>query len=216
MKETIVYLSARQMTETAKPEVFLKDIADIYCRDKAMEARVKMLKVTDFRKSEAVSRSTGHRKEIMYVGKVLDLVRQIEALGNGVQINSIGETEFLVCWRPHAGGRMLRQWIKTIVVASIAFFGAAFAIMTFNNDSGVSDIFRQFYLLVTGMESDGQTILEFSYSIGLSVGILVFFNHFASWKISDEPTPIEVEMQLYEENMGKAVIRNHESKDDGS
>ena len=44
---------------------------------------------------------------------------------------------------------------------------------------------------------------------------LLFFNHFASWKITVDPTPIEVEMRLYEENLNKTLIKNGGRKESG-
>ena len=111
--------------------------------------------------------------------------------------------------------RYLSAWLKTAAVCLISFFGAAFAIMTFNNDVSVTDAFDQIYLLVTGTNSDGFTILEISYSIGLGLGIVVFFNHFARWKITTDPTPLEVEMRLYEENVCKTLIQNAGRKESG-
>ena len=68
--------------------------------------------------------------------------------------------------------------------------------------------------ITTGQASDGTTPLEVGYSIGLPVGILLFFNHFTSWKFSLDPTPLEVEMRLYEENVNKTLIQNEERKED--
>ena len=98
--------------------------------------------------------------------------------------------------------------MKTAFVSAVSSCGAAFAIMTFNNDANVTDVFGNLYRLIMGAEPQGITVLEISYSAGLSLGILVFFNHFASWKITVDPTPIEVEMRLYEENLDKALIQN--------
>ena len=86
--------------------------------------------------------------------------------------------------------------------------------MTFNNDANVLDVFRKIYEITTGQASDGTTLLEVGYSIGLPVGILLFFNHFTSWKFSLDPTPLEVEMRLYEENVNKTLIQNEERKED--
>ena len=101
-----------------------------------------------------------------------------------------------------------------IIVFKWGVFGAAFAIMTFNNDANVLDVFRKIYEITTGQASDGTTPLEVGYSIGLPVGILLFFNHFTSWKFSLDPTPLEVEMRLYEENVNKTLIQNEERKED--
>ena len=85
--------------------------------------------------------------------------------------------------------------------------------MSFHNDSNVTDVFGNVYRLVMGEEAEGPTVLDASYSVGLAAGILVFFNHFASWKLTVDPTPIEVEMDLYEENLNKTVIQNKGRKE---
>ena len=101
-----------------------------------------------------------------------------------------------VCW----------QWIKTVFVCLVSFFGAAFAIMTFNNDVNVGDVLSQVYFQVMGRQPDGFGLMEAGYSVGLAIGILVFFNHIAVKKLNTDPTPLEVEMRLYEENICKTLI----------
>ena len=85
--------------------------------------------------------------------------------------------------------------------------------MTFNNDVSVTDVFSEIYRIIMGKESTGFTILEVSYSIGLALGIVGFFNHFAKFKINTDPTPLEVEMRLYEDNVSKTLIQNDGRKE---
>ena len=73
--------------------------------------------------------------------------------------------------------------------------------MAFNNDIGIKKLFGQVYELVTGQETDGFTILEITYSIGITVGILIFFNHFGKKRFTVDPTPMEVQMRLYENDI---------------
>ena len=56
-------------------------------------------------------------------------------------------------------------------------------------------------------------MLEISYSVGLAVGIIGFFNHFAAIKLNTDPTPLEVEMRLYEDNISKTLIANDGRKE---
>ena len=126
---------------------------------------------------------------------------------------NLGEVSYIA---DHHGKKKENVWLqraKTAAVCVIAFFGAGFAIMTFNNDVSVTDVFQEIYLLVTGRKSSGFTVLEVSYSIGLFLGIVVFFNHFSKQKINTDPTPLEVEMRLYEENVNKALIDNEGRKE---
>lgn len=72
-------------------------------------------------------------------------------------------------------GRVL-SYAKTIFVAALSFFGAAFTIMTFNNDVDIPKLFAQIYQQFTGTPSSGFTVMEFSYSIGLGLGYCSFSN----------------------------------------
>ncbi len=78
--------------------------------------------------------------------------------------------------------------------------------MAFNNDVQVHDVFAQIYELFAGKEHEGFTILECSYSIGLGAGILIFYNHFGKRKLSKDPTPLEIEMRLYENDINTTLI----------
>ena len=93
------------------------------------------------------------------------------------------------------------------MVAAIVLTGSAFTIMTFNEDVNVAGVFDRIYHMVTGEVKAGGTILEMSYAVGLPIGILVFYNHFKKRDIKNDPTPIQVEMRTYEEQMNKAMIK---------
>lgn len=210
MRDRTVYIKLSQMTEVYEPDVYLKDIADIHCIDKTLEAKIKTVKVAAFPKI-----LKGNRRVESYVGDLMEILTKMEQMAPGIQVNNIGVSEFVVKYRPDAGGVFTVSWLKTAVIAAVSFCGGAFAIMTFNNDANVTDVFGKIYYLVTGMESDGMTVLEISYSLGLALGILVFFNHFAAWKLTVDPTPIEVEMRLYENNVNQTLIQNDQRKERG-
>ncbi len=80
--------------------------------------------------------------------------------------------------------------------------------MAFNNDVGVSEVFAKFYMQVMGKETSGFTELEVFYSIGIAFGILVFFNHVGRKKITPDPTPLQVEMRKYENDIDTTFIEN--------
>ncbi len=88
----------------------------------------------------------------------------------------------------------------------ISFFGTAFTIMAFHNDIGIHDVFGRLYELIMGQTSNGFTTLEVTYSLGLAVGITLFFNHIGGRRITTDPTPIEVEMRVYEKDVDDTLI----------
>lgn len=198
-----VYLKVNQITEVQAEKVLLKDIAQVYCQDKVLLAKCNCLKV----------KIIHEKREKRYVEDVLGIIQKISQLDPKAQVDNLGETDYIIDYRPPQPSRMAWQWLKTIFVCVISFCGAAFAIMTFNNDVDVPALFKELYRLVMGQESNGFTVLEAAYSVGLSAGILIFFNHFAKWKLTADPTPLEVEMRTYEDDICKTLIQNKGRKE---
>ena len=80
--------------------------------------------------------------------------------------------------------------------------------MIFNNFVDFVWVFTEIYTQVTGQTSGHFTVLEITYSIGIGLGVLFFFNHFGHMKITDDPTPMQIQMRLYEENVNKTLIED--------
>ncbi|HIZ78485.1 MAG TPA: stage V sporulation protein AA [Candidatus Lachnoclostridium stercorigallinarum] len=206
MSRTEVYLNVREISEVHEKKVLLKDVAELWCGDSHLAAKLNALTVKVIKSD----------RNWRYVESVLDLIRLIRDVDPSVQINSIGQVNYIIDYHKPEKKKYVREWLKTGFVCLVCFFGAAFAIMTFNNDVDVTKVFGEIYFVVTGKQSDGFTILELSYSLGLAVGIIGFFNHFSRWKINTDPTPLEVEMRLYEDNISKTLIQNADRKESGT
>ena len=200
-----MYLKLNQISEVHEKDVYLKDVAELYSDDPAILAKCLALKV------KKISSDRDHR----YVGSVLDVIGLISKLDPSIQVENMGEQDFIIDYQKPRPPRLGWEWIKTAFVCVICFCGAAFAIMTFNNDASVTDVFREIYRMVLGHEAEKVTVLEMSYSIGLALGVILFFNHFCAWKVNTDPTPLEVEMRLYEDNISKTVIQNDGRKESG-
>ena len=187
-----VYIQLNQITEICRRDVFLKDIGEVTCRDKVILSKCRALKVKSIPEKEAKR----------YVMSALE----VESIDPSIEVNNLGESDFIIAYKPPKAPEMCWQWLKTFFVCLVSFFGAAFAIMTFNNDVNVGDVLSQVYFQVMGRQPDGFGLMEAGYSVGLAIGILVFFNHIAVKKLNTDPTPLEVEMRLYEENICKTLI----------
>ena len=198
-----VYVKLDQITEVTHKDICLKDVAQVYCREQNIQNKCSVCRIM------AVHSDEKHR----YVMSALDVTKKLEALDPGIEVNHIGETDFVIAYKPAVPPSYVWQWCKTACICLISFFGAAFAIMTFNNDVSVVSVFDEIYRLVMGYEAVGFTVLEAGYCVGLALGIIVFFNHISAKKVNTDPTPLEVEMRLYEENISKTLIDNAQRKE---
>lgn len=200
MTETL-YIKLEQNIAVNEPMIVIGHIAQMWCKDKDVLSKCMALKLTNIPTQKG-----------RYLYSVFDIVQLIQQNYPDVEVENLGETDFIVEYGLNQKENKIWEWVRTLFISIIIFFGAAFAIMTFNNDVGVSDVFQKIYHLVTGAESNGFTAIEIGYSIGLPLGILVFYNHFSKKKVTSDPTPLEVEMRLYEQDLNTAIIKDAERR----
>ncbi|MDO4291808.1 MAG: stage V sporulation protein AA [Eubacteriales bacterium] len=198
MQKETLYLKLDKSAAVSAREARLEDLARLYCRDEPLLAKIRRLRVFAFR-----DRDGGRR-----VVSALYIIRLLQRQYPGLEVESIGETQVvaeLLPKEPESVRKAVWRTAKLCFVCGICFFGAAFTIMAFHNDVGISEVFAQIYGLVSGKKAEGVTVLEISYSIGLALGITVFFNHIGGRRITRDPTPIEVEMRNYEDAVNNAL-----------
>ncbi len=201
-----VYIKTDRNVEVTKPDVTLGDVFQMECADPSVVQKLKTVKLVKFH-------STDKKNQNRTAVSILKVIELIHGQYPNLDVQNMGEQDFIVTYEAQqtAGGWL--HVLKAALVVLISFMGAAFSIMSFNNDINVTKMFGQIYELVTGVESDGFTILELTYSIGIIIGILTFFNHFGKKRFSVDPTPIEVEMRLYENDLQTTLIENISRKE---
>lgn len=200
---TTVYIKGDQNVEVKKRDVTLGDIVSMECTNTSIASKLKTLRILKI---------TGE-KQHRYVVSILKIIEKIHEEYPGIEVQNMGAPDIIVTYEPMKKKSQILEWLKIIVVILITFIGAAFSIMAFNNDVDTTKLFSQIYEQVMGVPKSGFSILEFTYSIGVMVGILVFFNHFGKKRFSVDPTPMEVEMRLYENDIQTTLIESYSRKE---
>lgn len=197
MSDTL-YLQIEKNIQTEHPHVYLQDIARLSCSTSRILNRLRVMPVANLTPD----------KPGRYVFSTMDLIELIQKKEPALQITHIGEPNFIISYIGESASHAFWRWCKILFVCLATFFGAAFSIMTFNQDVDVSGLFQHIYTLVTGQPSNGFTILEISYSLGIGLGVLVFFNHFGKRKLTSDPTPMQVQMRLYEDDVNTTILED--------
>ena len=197
MSDTL-YLQLDTNIQVQHPHIYLQDIAKLACSNTKVLNRLRVLPVA----------SLDHMKSGQYVMSVMDLIDMIQKKEPDLSISHIGEPDFILTYRKSSASGTVFRWFKIFFVCLATFFGAAFSIMTFNTDVDVGRLFQQVYFQVTGEISSGFTVLEISYSIGLAIGVLFFFNHFSRLNFTADPTPMQVQMRKYEDDVNATILED--------
>lgn len=199
MNDTL-YLQLKENILVQKNVVQLQDIAELSCADKKLLNRLRILPVVHL----------DSQKPGRYVFSVTELIAGIQETAPSLTVSPLGESSFIITYEPYRKRTTFSDILKTTLISLLSFFGSAFSIMTFNNDVNVKKIFSDLYFQATGQVSNGFTILEISYSIGIGVGVIFFFNHFGRMKFSSDPTPMQVQMRQYETQVNDSIIAEND------
>ncbi|XJZ26103.1 stage V sporulation protein AA [Bacillota bacterium Lsc_1132] len=99
-----------------------------------------------------------------------------------------------------------------LLIWFLLFFGSAMGIMNFHDDVSMQSVQEKLYTIITGMKNPKPLLFQIPYSIGLGLGMILFFNHVFKKRINEEPSPLEVEMFNYQQDLDSYVII-HENKE---
>ena len=198
-----LYLKIEQNCVVYERKVTLQDIAEVECTDIGILRQVKQMDFYYFSGSE--------KRSFVQVFSILKVIQTIHEKYPSLEIVNLGEPDFVIRYVPEPEKKGL-QYLKVAVLCVILFFGSGFTIMTFIEDVSATDVFDKFYIRVTGMEPVGITSLEVAFCIGLAAGIMIFYNHIGHKKVTDDPTPIQVAMRKYEEDVDTTYIETSSRK----
>lgn len=192
----ILYLKIERNSRVTHADVRLGEVASLECVKDSVKTRLKTMRLLRFPEK-------GTKRCVMSVMKVIEMIHELYPQ---LEVQNLGETEFVIEYDASTKTSRGMERFKVAVLCVLIFIGSAFSIMVFNNDVGVDDVFAKTYELLTGQPSDGYTIMELMYSVGIAVGVIVFYNHFGAKRFTDDPTPIEVQMRLYEDDVNTALV----------
>ncbi|KAB2493715.1 stage V sporulation protein AA [Priestia filamentosa] len=139
---------------------------------------------------------------------IIDVMRIIQAISRemeNMEIQQVGPTQTIV---EVVFERKRASLPFFIVVWLLLFIGAALAIMNFHEDVSMRAVHQRLFFILTGEQDETPLLLQVPYSIGLGLGMILFFNHVFKKRINEEPSPLEVEMFNYQQDLDRYVIIN--------
>lgn len=194
--DKVVYIKPQKCILVDEKNVKISDVADVQSSDADFTNKVKDMTLYSFK----------DEKPDRYVMSVMDIISFIQKQSPDVMVVNLGESDFILEYNMNRNQNIWLEIIKVILIGMIVFFGAAFAIMSFHEDVDITGLFEDVYLLIMGKEKQGVSTIEITYSIGLFLGILIFYNRMGLGRKTNDPTPLEMEMKNYEETINDTLI----------
>lgn len=137
---------------------------------------------------------------------ILWVLQKLQEVVPQLEIEYVGANRIIVEMEVK---RRRMQPLFVVLVWLLLFFGSGMAIMNFHTDVSMHQVHQKLYHLIMGEKEARPLLIQIPYSIGIGVGMILFFNHLFRKRINDEPSPLEVEMFLYDQNV-KQYLAVHE------
>ena len=183
------------LAETDK--IIVQDVAEVIATADVAK-RVKQMKLMDIQ-------IQGEKANFLI--SVTDIIKVIKKTYPEYTVNNVGAQDTVVNYSVQKSkDAAWWKWLKIASIVLVLMAGSSTAIMSFHTDGQIPKVFQNYYRVFFGEETENPFILDIPYSIGLATGILVFFNHFMGKKLTDDPTPIEVEMALYDTDINDTMV----------
>ena len=185
-----------KITITARKIVYLKDVGEIWIPGQSTASL-----------GNLVVYQVPEDTEKTYLISVIDIIKAITLKFPDATVNNVGEMDILLTYQKQYK-QQNKVWLysKIVFIALILFTGASTSIMSFHSDAQIPKIFQNYYYMFFGEYNDMPLILAIPYTIGLAIGIILFFNHFSKIYVTKDPTPIEIEMTTYEKETNTSII----------
>jgi stage V sporulation protein AA len=159
-------------------------------------------------KNIVVHQVTEKDKNIIVID-VMKVIRLMSTVVKGSDIQTIGPAQTIV-------QVLIKEKVVTfpffILIWFLLFFGSAMGIMNFHDDVSMSSVQEKIYFIITGKNTIKPLLFQIPYSIGLGLGMILFFNHVFRKRINEEPSPLEVEMFNYQQDIDNYIVI-HENKE---
>lgn len=188
-----------------KKAVFLKDVAEVYFGGQKTRDAENIIVFT-----------VPEDKKKTYLLSVMELIRMIHQKYPDATVSNLGEMDILIEYLPQPK-KQTALWTgaKVLFVSLVLFVGSTTTIMCFHSDTQLPLIFQNVYYIFFRENKDMPAMLSIPYSLGVGLGIIIFFNHFSKLTLTEDPTPIEIEMTTYEKETNASIVDYLEQKKKG-
>lgn len=199
-----VFVQIKQYAHSAENKITVKDVASILCDNENITNKLNSLCVYKF---------NGDKKQRAVLSALFIFKHMQEAVPN-IEIVPLGETDIVIKYEPHPSHNKFIEYAKVCFLSLVIFAGAAFSIVAFNSDVNLDEVFSTLHEKFNITDTTQFVILEIAYSIGLPIGIMIFYNHFGKKKFTADPTPLEIEMRIYEDDIITSIVDGDNRKED--
>ncbi|WP_071395647.1 stage V sporulation protein AA [Bacillus tuaregi] len=198
MEKTVYIRLRNRVLVRPNEKVYLKDITQIIAED-VLQKQLNQLLIY----------SISAKDRNIIIIDVMQVIAEIAKFNSSIEVQVLGPSQTIVevVYKKKKVSPFL-----FVLTWFLLFFGSMLTIMNFHEDVSMQHVHQKLYKMITGQDIEKPLLFQIPYSIGLGLGMIIFFNHVFKKRLNEEPSPLEVEMFNYQQDLDQYVIM-HENKE---
>ena len=160
--------------------IYLKDIYAVYPKNK--ESLLDNIIIRNYKDNNL-------RYDVIHLGEVIEKINEKLPM---VKINFLKADDTVIFFDNYKKDRT--KYIRVAIVSIVVLMGSVMGIMNFHADV---NMYASQYKMVDVLTRDAKRYLPYfqiPYSIGIGIGVALFFNKFIPTYSKYEPSPMELKM----------------------
>lgn len=164
----------------SKKEIYLGEIYTIY--PEAYEAKIKDIRLRSYDNNTS-------KYDVIHLGEVIE---EVNNRFPKLRLNFLKPEDIIIFFDSYKKDRT--KYIRVFIVAVVVLMGSIMGIMNFHADVNMA---HSQFMMVNAITKDAKSYMSYfqiPYSIGIGIGVALFFNKFIPNYSRGEPSPLDLKM----------------------
>lgn len=177
-----IYLMPKKIKpfNISKSSISIEDIYDVYPLD--LKNNIKNIILRNYKNNKS-------KYDVIHLGEVIELIKNQYPK---VHINFLKTDDIVIFFEENKKDKT--KYLRIIIVSIVVLMGSIMGIMNFHADVNME---HSQFKMVDSITNDGNKYLgyfQIPYSIGIGLGVALFFNKFIPTYSKDEPSPLDLKL----------------------
>ena len=209
MDKVFIILKGKVSLDVSQ-SLYISDIGLVYSNNESLQKKIEEIRVykgLDYEDWDYIDANVVRSKVLEKHSNIL--------------IDITGETDIKIEIKSKEENKPFLQFLKVFIVSLIMFFGAGLSIIYFHEDVNMVNALDRLHYIFSFVYNQNTYAMNMPYSIGLGIGMIVFFKRISgkskSRRRKKEPGPMDLELQQYDNQVEEYILSElKRSKEDDS
>ncbi|MCR8745522.1 stage V sporulation protein AA [Romboutsia lituseburensis] len=177
-----IYLIPKKITpfNITKSSIYLEDIYSVY--PKEYENKMKKISLRNYKNNTS-------KYDVIHLGEIIEAVNNKHS---DLRLNFLKPDDVIIFFDDLKIDKT--KYLRVFIVSIVVLMGSIMGIMNFHADVNMA---QSQFMMVNAITKDAKLYLPYfqlPYSIGIGIGVAIFFNKFIPTYSKGEPSPLDLKM----------------------